>query len=469
MLKQHEANRPGVVFTPPALAERLADGLGAPAHAPLLDPACGEGQLLLAGLARRPSSQPGVGLFGIELVPALADRARERLAAAQPRGAGPEDGDQSQAEVQCADALAPGTRWQPGTWILANPPWASFSGRESARAALGPGPGQRAGRWPSLQGAFLERIARHVAEQQTGARVIVPAGLTETEAYGPLREAVTRWARIARVEELGERAFPGVVAPAVILDLAPAGETAASERSWGGASSAGNALSAALEHLPRLPPRTFADPGVHSGNAARQLVVRAASGDLPPDLLGLPGVREGRCLRAFHLAAPAAALQLKLEPTPELRFRVRPLEHYLGFPVLLRQTSDRPVAALHEQPTYFRNSLLAAREVPGLDPAFLAAVLNSPVASAWHQLQFRDARQRAFPQVKVGHLRTQPFPIAHRDQAPALHDELARRVRALRPGGTAFEGEVVGLRQCVLDLFDLPAEIAELVTRSAAP
>jgi len=454
-LRPKKPGRPGVVFTPARLAERLARGLRAPAGAALLDPACGEGQLLLAG--RLFAGQPA-GLFGIELLSAAADRARERLARADPVPGPP-------VEIQCADALAPGTRWPAGTWVLANPPWASFSGRGSAREALGPPPpSDGAGRWPCLQSAFLERIARHVAGEGTGARVIVPAGLTETEAYGPLREAVTRRVRVVQVEDLGERAFPGVVIPAVILELAPADAPRASPRAWvGPAAAAGepSPLASALEPFSRLPATTFADPGVHSGNAARELVVREAHE-------ALPGVLEGRCLSAFSLSAPQAGLRLDLVPTPELRFRVRALSHYRAFPVLLRQTADRPIAALHEPRTYFRNSLLAAREVPGLDPAFLVAVLNGPVATAWHRESFGDARQRAFPQVKVGHLRTQPFPIVHRDQAPDLHDELARRVRALRHGSASFSAEVAILRQRALEAFGLQPELADAVTRSAA-
>jgi len=100
----------------------------------------------------------------------------------------------------------------------------------------------------------------------------------------------------------------------------------------------------------------------------------------------------------------------------------------------LRQTADRPLAALHERPALFRNSLLACAPPEELDPAFVVAVLNGPLASAWHQTRQRDARQRCFPQVKVGHLRTQPFPIQRRSQAPRLHDQVAELAR--RPGAS---------------------------------
>jgi hypothetical protein len=95
-----------------------------------------------------------------------------------------------------------------------------------------------------------------------------------------------------------------------------------------------------------------------------------------------------------------------------------------SFVVLLRQTARRPMAALHDQPTWFRNSLLAARPVEGLDPRALVSMLNSSTLGEWHQAAHRDGRQRAFPQVKVRHLSRAPFPIARRDEDPSLHDAL---------------------------------------------
>jgi hypothetical protein len=427
----------------------------------VLDPACGDGELLLAALeaaggdpdfARR-------GLFGIELRPDLADRARERLR----RAAGLPPGTELERHVVAADALAPAASWPAGTWVLANPPWISYSGREAgprdsrAEDKLGPGTG-----WPSLHGAFLERIAEHVAAEGTGARVLLPAALTELEGYAALRRTVGERVHLPHpAEELGE-AFEGVVGEVVLLTLAPG--AGGDERAWSPGQDRAAEWVRRLERFPRLPERTFRDPGVHSGNAAAELIVRAAerSADLAP-------IREGRCLLPFDLGPAQALVRTDLEPTAERRFRLRHQAHYASFPVLLRQTADRPMAALHTSPTYFRNSLLAAREVAGLDPAFVVAILNGPVAAAWHRARFRDARQRTFPQVKVSHLRTLPFPIADREQAPALHDELARRVRVLRPESADFERARAEVERLALEAYGLGGELEELVlTRSAA-
>jgi len=416
------------VETPPELARRLAEPFASPAGPELLDPACGEGALLLAALELR-GGGPGEArrLFGIEIDPERRRRALERLARAALLP--PEE---LEPNLLLADALAPATPWRPGAAVLANPPWLSFSGRQAGPRSLAPrqpGPGG----WPSLQGAFLARIAEHCAREGRRARLLLPGSMLELERYAPLRRRVAELAHLeGEVLELGEAAFPGVVEPAVLIELAPGpGGLAGSGPPLAGPDAE---LLRRLQRFPRLPERSFADPGVHTGNAGKELVGAAARPGSAP-------LRRGADLAAFDLGAPSRHLRLDLAPGPELRFRIRDLEHYRSFPVLLRQTADRPIAALHTQPTYFRNSLLAARDVEGLAPEFVVALLNSSVAAAWHRGCFRDARQRSFPQVKVSHLRSQPTPLLRRADDPRLHDEVVARCRALDPRGARFDVE----------------------------
>ena len=436
-------DRRGTVDTPPELARRLVDPVvrAAGPEARFLDPSCGVGALLAAAEAVLPD--PAGRLFGIEADPERGAVARRRL--------GP------RAVVRTADALA--VEWPARTHVIANPPWVSFSGRQAARGGRS---ARTAGGWPSLHGAFVERIADHVADHRTTAAVLLPASVAELEGYAELRARVDRRLRIETVEELGEHAFPGVTEPAILVRFTPRDDPVeGSSRSWLRSATEHDPWIAKLARFPRLPPRTFADPGVHTGNAARELVRRPIG--------GLPGLREGRSLRAFRLAAPSAGLVTTLERTPTLRFRIAALERYRSFPVLVRQTADRPIAALHAQPTYFRNSLLATRATPGLDAAFVVAVLNGPVAAAWHRAHFRDARQRRFPQVKVGHLATQPVPIATRDDDPALHDRLANCARALaaRPGD--HHEDDPELARLVLSAFGLDGSAAERILALARP
>lgn len=444
--------------TPPALADRLCERLpGAPTA--VLDPACGEGALLLAAL-RRAGNDPHFArqrVFGLELDPERAETARRRLRAA----AGLAPGSELDAHIRVGDGLS--AEWPAGTWILANPPWISYSGRQARpRPGAPPADATRglvergsAGGWPSSHADFLLRIARHVGEQATGALVLLPASLLDLERYAPCRRAVLQWAHPREpAEELGERAFPGVIEPSALLELAP-GSPARAAVPW---SRARPAWLEALSAFPRLPPHSFSDPGVHSGNSAAQLV-------LPPDALAWPGLRQGRDLAAYHLGPPSARLFTELERGPLRRFRYGSLERYRALPILLRQTASRPIAAEHERPTYFRNSLLACRPAETLAIAAVVAILNGPVACAFHRASQRDGRQRAFPQVKVSALQQLPFPFLERAHDPRTHDRLAAQAAALARG-EGGERARERLERWTLEAYGLPdsvrAEIAAL-------
>ena len=150
---------------------------------------------------------------------------------------------------------------------------------------------------------------------------------------------------------------------------------------------------------------------------------------------------------------PSLRLNVGLERGPERRFRFAALERYRRVPVLVRQTANRPIAALHDRPTFFRNSVLACTPPAELDPAFVVAVLNSTVACRWHRARHRDARQRSFPQVKVGHLRALPFPMRSRTEGRALHDAIARRVRELGTEGVPDARAVQAIDRLVAEAY----------------
>ena len=113
----------GVVFTPAGLARRLAGAAGVP-RGPVLDPACGDGALLLAVLEARGASrsQTAANLFGIELDPELARRCRERILAAVAPG-DDELARTLERNIRCADALDPRVPWPGGARVISNPPW----------------------------------------------------------------------------------------------------------------------------------------------------------------------------------------------------------------------------------------------------------------------------------------------------------------------------------------------------------
>ena len=130
--------RQGVVFTPPELARRLAEPLLASLEpgTPILDPACGDGALLLAaleGLGGGPEAAER--LHGIEIESDLANRARRRLAAARGGAADPEAADSSPSLYQASVGLprsegAPRVRL-PGTLRARRSRWAPAARRAS--------------------------------------------------------------------------------------------------------------------------------------------------------------------------------------------------------------------------------------------------------------------------------------------------------------------------------------------------
>jgi len=418
---------PGQVFTPRALALRLARATLQPLQeAPrLLDPACGCGALLLGAIEwafeHRPqwlASWIQGGLSGSDIDPACVAGCKQSVSLAL--------GPQAAQSILLRDSLH--LPAQPG-WdvVLANPPWVSFSGRHAVK--LG-----RQSRdflaeqfvafrgWPALHAAFCQQAA---ALTQPNGRfgLLLPLQVADLPAYAAARRMLQARHQLESLTDLGEAAFAGVTEPAGMFVFAPATGPAAMAQwlteqdhqvlQWAG-------------RIAPLPPAAFGDIGIHSGNAARIMFsTTCAPGQLP--------VRQGRDVNAFSLAP--AALWLKDGPLPPGSYgRIPEPGVFQRARILLRQTADRPIAARHEPVAAFRNSVLACFGAPGHDDDYLLGVLNSALMARIHQALHRDARQRSFPQLKVGHLRALPVP--GREIGP-LYDAIASAARdcqTARPG-----------------------------------
>lgn len=407
----------GQVFTPRALALRLAAAtLGPLDDAPrLIDPACGCGALLLGALEYASLDRPGWlehwqqgGLTGVDADAACVGAAGQVLGHALPG---------IRLDLRHADAMEMATddRWQV---VLANPPWVSFSGRQASRlsAARRDGLARRyaafAG-WPSLHAAFCE-LAGNLAGEQGRIGLLLPMPVAELAGYAAARQALQRGRRLESLVELGEDAFAGVTEPAGMFVLGPGVNTASD---WRPDCVAGAA--ALARRFAPLPPESFGDIGIHSGNAADLLFARRPGPALVP-------VRVGADVRPFVLQAPSLWLSGAALP-PGRYARVPGTPCLARASILLRQTADRPVAARHAPAAAFRNSVLACFGAPGHDDDYLVGVLNSDTLAAIHRALHRDARQRAFPQLKVGHLRALPVPGP---EIGPLYDAIAAASRA---------------------------------------
>jgi len=411
---------PGTVYTPAPLAAEVVRATLAPlvegrpraevCALRVCDPACGEGVFLVEAcryLAEHAGSPELVArrcLLGVD-----RDGAALARAAAAVRGfAGAEP------ELVRADALRTDAGALACDAVVGNPPWVSWSGRHAV--ALADRDRRDYARrfetfekgWPSLHGLFVE-LATRIARKRIG--LLLPAQVCDLEGYGAVRALVRARGR-AEACDCGERAFAGVTQPCAALYVTV------------GEGEAGDATPfplraptdvARLHGFRRPPPEIFADIGVHTGNCAARLLRD-----------GVAPVREGKDVFAFRLARPRRTLRTDLERRSGDYFRIAPRERYEAVPILLRQTAPRPIAALHHEPTYFRNSVLACRGVPGVPHAWVVAWLNSGVVARFHEATVREASQRAFPQVKLRHLRNLPMPDW--DRPPPGLPELAGAV-----------------------------------------
>jgi len=428
---QRQARHLGAVYTPGPIVRRAVRTALEPLCRHLkpedilrlrvLDPAVGSGRFLLGALEflARATARPdelrapiaASCLFGIDIHDEAVALARSALAHASGCASSDLAGHVIVADSLLADI--PSLLGVPAfDAVLTNPPWISYSGRQAA--ALSPPRRRRLAerfasfrRWPTTHGAFLELAAKLLAPRGRAA-LVVPHQVCHLPGYQATRGAVlTRCRFDPRPEPLGEERFPGVVQPAAVVYLRR------SRRRQPRAHSPTPAIltrpddieTTILRRLgrhPPAPPRTFRDPGVHSGNSAHLIIHDGPAAGRAP-------VREGRCVHPFALDQPRRWLDV--EPSlPAGRYcTIRPLAAYTDAGILVRQTADRPIAARHVEPTYFRNSVLACIGIPGLDDAVLLGLLNSTLLAFFHRCRHADSRQRAFPQVKVAHLQSLPI------------------------------------------------------------
>jgi hypothetical protein len=395
----------GRIYTPPALAARVVErALGPLKGAPrICDPACGDGAFLVE--ARRFLVTRGMApleaercLFGVDVDPDAVARARRELPG---------------AEILVGDALAMDWGARRFDAVVGNPPWASFSGRHaedlpaSLRRTLSRYESFRG--WPSIHGPFLE-IAVKLSRGRVG--MLLPSQVLDLDGYGAVRAIVRAHCRVEGILDCGERRFEGVTQPCCALFLV---------RKEGGCGGGASPFLVTAEELVRFadfrrpPADTFADMGVHTGNCAPKLLRTR----------GYP-IREGRDVHPYRLARPRKHFDPAARVGPGDYFRAASLARYRDVPIVLRQTASRPIAALHRDATYFRNSILACMGLPGLPHEAAVAWLNSSAVAHYHGSAVREASQLSFPQVKLKHLRDLPLPRA--EDAPSGLFKLARDV-----------------------------------------
>ena len=385
------------------------------------------------------------------------------------------------------------TGWTSGfDVVLSNPPWVSYTGRQRAEAS-----GQflhllcnsfpSVARWPASHPAFMVLCA-HVLAPGGRAGLVLPKQVADLEAYGNARAAVMRVAHLASpIIDAGEDAFPGVtqsvglfslvagrdgpIDPVAPWPLAQAPFHAENVKRGGTEPDSQSPsdrimaqIASILSTAPRFEPKTFADPGVHTGNVSKKIIFSAHVPGAP----GYGAVREGRNIAAFLCGPPVKWLWT----TPDLAHgeycTIRNLDRYRGVPILLRQTANRPIAARHREPTYFRNSLLACFGVSNVQDTVVLAFLNSALYALLHRKAVRDSNQKAFPQVKIRHLHALPAvpvraldrPYEGRRLSEALNAAVLEAEASATAAGRACGNALERIERMVLLAFDLDPDLA---------
>ncbi len=421
----------GAFFTPREVAVRTAtEVLQRFPHGTvpkILDPACGAGALLLGCLEYAARERPdwvapllGGKIHGWEIERGIAEGARHVLTAA-----GKCLGVRVASLISCRDGLLADER-ELYDVVIANPPWKSFSGRQAQeidpmlRALYAKKFGAFAG-WPATHTAFAEQSARLIKREGGRLGLLLPYQIADLEGYAPLRRALAALVSVDRIIDLGENTFPGVTEPCGLFVL-KAGKGDISGEPWNAQSDVGITMRAGMRHQP-LPPESFGDIGVHTGNAAELLII-----DKPEQ--GALAIREGKDVRPFAIDPPRLWLRPpKMKGTGHYARMASP-ERYAKTPILLRQTANRPIACRHQPAALFRNSVLACFGAPDHDIDYLIGVLNSEYVARLYRNSFRDARQRAFPQIKIEALRT--IPIPSRRAAQAVYEQIVKISQALQ-------------------------------------
>jgi methylase of polypeptide subunit release factors len=504
--QHHLRKRTGSYYTPEALTRVVAerafaalDGVvdGGVAARPLriLDPALGAGAFLVRA-GREAAERSGRSLselvrhelYGADISPlavAVAEVSLWRLAADPELSLADAGRHLREGDALCTPAAARAlgrggvdfTELSPQNFdlVIGNPPWVAFAGRatqplptalrehyrKSFRGFRG---------YPTLHALFVELSAR-LAPQGVVA-LLIPSPVADLDGYRPVRRALAESHAVKEpLLELGQDAFAAVTQPCFALVAAPrtAPESDPS-RSYvlterRRAASAASELQtpvalARLAHLPRFPAELFGEMGLQTNSrVTKQLLYRGTS---PPKEYSY-ALLEGRNIAEFALSPPRLFLKPDRAFLSAQRCRLREVSDYARVKLVVRQTAAIPIAAAHDG-TPFRNSLLAGFELPEFPAALTLGLLNSTLYRALHLAGRRDARQGAFPQVKVGHLRSLPAPPPR--NAPVA--ELA--ARASESGLTPELREA--LDAAVFALFDItPNEAAEIdrFVRSLAP
>ncbi|MCB9895024.1 MAG: hypothetical protein H6839_11290 [Planctomycetes bacterium] len=420
-------------FTPRALALRVA-------HETLskfprndvptvLDPCCGLGSLLLAAVEWACVSRPqwvqawlqGGKLQGWEISRELSDGTRRVLTIA---------GQCLKLAVRpklvIRDALEADDR-EIVDAIIACPPWKDLTGAAAAdlppakRAAIARRFGSFTGT-PALHTVFTELAGRLVRRSGGRIGILLPLRVADSPDYAAFRRAMAQLVSPEQILPQGQGALPGVKDDAGVFVLT-AGKGDVSGEPWESRADEREQVyqTSILRHIP-LPPTAFGDVGVNPGNMSQLITDKPEKGAQP--------IRDANDVIPFAMRKP----QKYLRPTPASHSgryaRIAPTATFKQAKIVIKRDAQRPIAAKHNPPAFFREDLLACFGAPDHDDDFLLGVFNSEYFGRLYRDSFKDHRLRTEGRITVEQLRVLPVPS--RRAAGAAYQQIIELSRELQ-------------------------------------
>ncbi len=451
--ERRERRRRGAYFTPPSLVEVLVRDVLEPSFVGrstpprVLDPACGDGRLLAAAgacIAARFGVDPAPFLTGVELDAAEASATADRIG----------------AQVMCGDArtlLDTAEHRHAYDVVIGNPPYLSQLASDTARGGrshLGGGP------YADVAAEFLALSLRLVNVSDGRIGLVLPLSTLASQHVAPIRAEIEQSASIESFWWSDTTMFAASVRTCIV-GLRTGGRTAMVQRSFGADAraipdvrppeddSGSDSWSWLLVDVAGVPPL----PVLGAAGTLSDLAV--ATADFRDQYYGLVGCvsddADGPPLVTSGLIEPGRSLwgdrptvfakQRYSAPRVELsRLDDRMRRWAAGrlVPKVVVASQTRVVEAAVDERGEWIPSVPVVSVIPhGHDGVWrVAAVLTSPVASAWiaHRRTGSGLSARAI-RVTASDLHALPLPVGH----AAWDDAVAR----LRSGDVAGTGEAM--------------------------
>jgi hypothetical protein len=171
-----------------------------------------------------------------------------------------------------------------------------------------------------------------------------------------------------------------------------------------------------MRHGP-LPPNSFRDIGVNFGNSAHLLITdRGEPGATP--------MRDANDIIAFGTRNPQLYIRGRVPKVTGFYARIAAPSAFKQIRILIRRDGDRPVAALHRPPAFFRDDLIGCTGADDLDDEYLVGIFNSEYYARLYRDSFKEARLRAEGRITAEQLNALPIPT--RRAAGRAYDEVVQ-------------------------------------------